>query len=148
MARAEAPVAELTKAMIQAIQAWDAAKNALEVAKTNELNERLNVIKTVPFTTKEEGGQTLKLGAGWKLALNKPLTYTADKDTSVVSAGLNALGAVNPGAAAELARWEAVISSGAYKKLSDAEKTIVAAFISIKPGTPSLELKPPPIPKA
>ena len=144
-----APVVELTPEHVSAIQAWNEAEQALAAAKTNELAARLNVIKTVPFNAdKEEGGQTLKLNAGWKLALNKPINYSADKDVQVVSAGLNALGASNPGAAAELVRWEAIISTGAYKKLTDSEKTIVASFISIKPGTPSLALTPPPVVKA
>ena len=145
----KAPVVELTQQQVDAIQTWNAAQESLAASKTSELENRLNCIKVLPFSEdKEEGGQTIKLNGGWKLALNKPMNYSADNDSQKVIACMTALNEVNPGIAAELIRWECVISTGAYKKLSESEKLIVAPFITIKPGTPSLELKPPPVPKA
>ena len=148
MAKAVPPV-DLTAEQIEAIQKWEAAKAQLETIKALELEHRLNIIATMPFNAdKEEGDQTLKLGAGWKLAINKTINYTVDKDTQKVVEIIGKLNAVNPGAAAELIRWEAVLSTGAYKKLTDEEKLIVAAIVTMKPGTPTLSLKAPAAPKA
>jgi hypothetical protein len=138
------PVVELTQDQVTTIQIWNEANETLTTAKANELSNRLLVIKTLPFDTdKEEGGQSLKLNAGWKLVCDKPMNYTVDKDVQKIMACMNELAAVNPGAAAELIRWEAVISTGAYKKLTENERLIIAPIVTMKPGTPSLKLQPP-----
>lgn len=143
-----APVVELTKQHVTSIQLWSEAKSVLDANKANELANRLTVINDLPFDDdKDEGSQTLKLYAGWKLLLKRTFNYSVDKDTQKVMACLNELGAINPGAASELIRWEPVLSEGAYKKLTENEKLIVAPIITMKPGTPSLELKPPAPPK-
>ena len=147
MAKA-APVVELTPEQVTAIQEWNASKTGLDAAKTSELANRLIVIEKVPFSPdKEEGGQTLKLNAGWKLALDRPMNYSVDKDVAKVNAAIKQLWELNPAAVVDLIRWEAVLSVGAFKKLTDEEKLILASIITMKPGTPSLDLKPPPVPK-
>lgn len=143
-----APVIELTPEMVAGIERWEQIKTEIERLKALEIKQRLELITGLPFATdKEEGAQTLKLNAGWKLVMDRGMAYTADKAQAVVVAGLNELGAVNPVLTADLIRWEAVVSVSNYKKLTDAEKVIAASFITMKPGTPSLVLKPPPEPK-
>jgi len=149
MAKA-APTIELTAAMIDTIQRWDAVKKEIEDAKSRELALRLELIKMIPFADdKDEGGQTVKLGAGWKLALDKPMDYKMEpKNRPAVEVALNALAAVNPAIMPTLVRWEPVMSVKAYKTLTDDQKIILTPVVTIKPGTPSLELKPPPTPRS
>lgn len=149
MAKA-APQVTLTQEQIDTIVAWTEAKKALDNAKAEELKHRLLIVQTAPFNPdKEEGGQTIKLGEGWKLALDKPMDYKMEpKDIPGVVAAMKSLAAANPLAAEGLIRWEPVMSVSAYKKLSEEEKKILAPVVTIKPGTPTIELKPPPTPKA
>lgn len=143
-----APVVELTNEHVTTIALWSEAKTALEASKATELSNRLNVINSLPFNEdKEEGSQSLKLSAGWKLILDRVIHYSVDKDVQKVMACLNELGATNPGAAAELIRWEPVLSTGAFKRLTENERLIVAPVVTMKPGTPTLALKPPAPPK-
>lgn len=145
-----APPIELTQPMIEAIVEWEKTKKELDRVKAEELAQRLHLMSVIPFNAdKEEGGQTVKLGAGWKLALDKPIDYKMDtKNNETVSACLQALSVVNPAAMTNIVRWEPVMSVSAYKALTDAEKKIIAPVVTIKPGTPTLELKRPPVPKA
>lgn len=148
MAKAS-PVVELNDQQTAALQHWELLKAEIARLQSIEIAQRLELIKGMPFNAdKESGGQSIKLGAGWKLSLDKPVNYTTDKDQNIVVAGLQALGTTNPVAAAELIRWEAVVSVSTYKKLTDEEKRIVASFIGMKPGTPALALVPPPEPKS
>jgi hypothetical protein len=143
-----APQVELTPEQVQALDAWNQAAQQLAAAKSDELVKRMEAIKLIPFSEeKQEGSQSVKLHQGWTLKLDRPMNYTMDKDNGLVTAALSKLAEVNPGAAQELMRWEAVCSTGAYKKLTDEERLIVAPVITIKPGTPSLTLSPPPVKK-
>lgn len=139
-----APQVELTPEQVAALQSWNEAKQQLDSAKSDEMVKRMEVIRIIPFDSeKEEGGQSLKLNAGWTLKLERPMNYTMDKDVQKVVQALQNIATVNPGAAQELIRWEAVISTKAYKGLDDAERQLIAPVLTIKPGTPALELKPP-----
>jgi hypothetical protein len=143
MAKAAAQPVELNQQQVDMIQTWEATKKRLDTEKALELTQRLDVIKVIPFTDKEEGGQSVKLGGGWRLALDKPQDHRMEpKNIPAVMTAMDALHAVNPLAAASLIRWEPVMSVTEYKKLSDAEKLILAPVVTIKPGTPTLELKP------
>jgi hypothetical protein len=148
MAKAAQPV-ELNQPQIDMIQTWEATKKRLDAEKALELTQRLDVIKVIPFNAdKEEGGQSVKLGGGWRLALDKPQDYKMEpKNIPAVMTAMDALHHVNALAAASLIRWEPVMSVSEYKKLSDAEKLILAPVVTIKPGTPTLELKPPAVKK-
>ena len=149
MAKAAKEV-ELSQQQVDAIQAWQNTKAQLDALKASELSQRLDLVATLPFNSeKEEGGQTVKLGGGWRFALDKPVDNKMEtKNNDAVVAALTALHAHNPLALIDLMRWEPVMSQAAYKKLTDEEKKILAPVVTSKPGTPSLELKPPPKPKA
>jgi hypothetical protein len=139
-----APQVELNKEQVEAIQTWNQAKQQLDAAKADELTKRNAAIQCVPFSAeKDEGAQTVKLGGGWSLKLDRPMNYSITRNNEQVTAALVALAEVNPSAARELIRWQAEISTKVYRDLSDAEKLIVAPILTIKPGTPALELKPP-----
>lgn len=144
-----APVVEVTPELVALLQTWDASKRLLNDTKTTEMSNRLAVIEKAPFAEdKEEGGQTLKLHGGWKLKLTRVLNYSIEtKDNNAVMAAVTQLGSVNPSVAAELIRWEPVMSVAAYKKLTEEEKKIVAPIVTIKPGTSALELVAPAKPR-
>lgn len=138
------PQVDLTTAQVEMIQAWESLRKQIEDLKSRELLLRMEIIRTVPFTDKEEGGQTVKLGGGWRLALDKPVDYKMDtKNNDAVGVALVALHAKRELAVLDLFRWEPVMSVGAYKKLSDEEKLILAPVVTSKPGTPTLALVPP-----
>jgi len=148
MAKAAKEV-ELSQQQVDAIQAWQNTKAQLDALKASELSQRLDLVATLPFNSeKEEGGQTVKLGGGWRFALDKPVEHKMEtKNNDAVVAALTTLHAHNPLAMIDLMRWEPVMSQGAYKKLTDAEKLILAPVVTSKPGTPALELKPPAVKK-
>jgi hypothetical protein len=140
---------EWTQEQIAAIQVWSASKNQLDVTKAEELELRLKVVRIAPFNQhKEEGGQTLPLANGWRIALDRPMYYSIEtKDNNKVVECVNALAAKNPLAAQDIIKWVPVLSESGYKKLSDEEQVIMAPVVTIKPGTPAIELKPPATPK-
>jgi hypothetical protein len=141
------PVAEvaLTEAQVAAIQAWEQSQAALNTAKQAELVNRLAVINDagIPFAEKEEGGQTVKLFAGWRLALKRVINYTVENDQAKIAAVLTELHAVNPEAAPQVIAWKPYLVEPVYKQLGEEGKRIMAQIVTSKPGTPSLELKAP-----
>jgi hypothetical protein len=87
----QAPQVALTPDQVAIIQTWEQAKAALDGAKSAELAGRLSVIEHVPFGEKEEGGQTVRLGAGWRLALERRMIYTVEDDKPKINAALQEL---------------------------------------------------------
>lgn len=144
------PQVELTKDQVDAIQAWQQAAAALDTAKQAELMNRLKIVNEagLPFTTKEEGGQTLKLYAGWRLALKRTINYTVENDQAKINAALTELFAIEPVAAQSMIRWKPELNESVYKKLGAEGKKIMAQVVTMKPGTPQLELNAPAEPKA
>ena len=139
------PKIDLTPELTERIQKWNDAKISLGCTKLKENELRLSLAASDFWSDKKEGSQSVALENGWKLALTRVLNYGIDDvDHNTVVAVLNQLALANPGACQSLIPWKPVLSVEAYRLLTDDEKKIVAPIITIKPGTPQLELKPPP----
>jgi hypothetical protein len=136
---------ELTPEQVAALQAWNELKSSLDATKQSEMESRLAAIKALPWEKpdKEDGGQTLPLFGGWRAELKRVVNYSVENDPAKVMDCLNEIGLSNPGLAAELIRWEPVLSTEAFKRCTNHEKEIMARVITTKPGTPSLALKAP-----
>jgi hypothetical protein len=134
---------ELTPEQVAALTAWNELKTSLDTTKQGEMEARLLAIKALPWKEKEDGGQTLQLNAGWRIELKRVVNYSVENDPAKVMDSLNEIGLTNPGLAAELIRWEPVLSVEAFKRCTNHEKEIMARVVTTKPGTPSLALKAP-----
>ena len=141
---------EITPEIGTAISHWQTAKQELNEVKNFERDQRLEIVKLVPWPSeKQEGSQTVGIGSGWRLSMTRTLDYAMSKDNTAIDAALEKLRAINPEkAAALILRYEAVMSTEVYKTLSEEEKIILADVVTIKPGMPQLEMKPPTQPKA
>lgn len=126
---------------------WKNAKDALETAKAVELALRQQVIDVEFSGHKEEGTETHNLGEGWKVKAVFKLNYTVDKET--IDDALTAIEETGPEGkfiAGRLIKFKPELAVSEYRLLCDEHpefKRIVDAALTIKPGTPSLELVPP-----
>lgn len=127
---------------------WRRAKDELDECKEREAALRRAVFE-VKFPNKTEGTQRVELGKGYKLKAVYPMTYncgTKPDDLAKVTNGLNELAALGEEAkfiAQRVVKWMPEISITEYRQLKPEYKMIVDKFVTIKPGSPQLEIEEP-----
>lgn len=127
---------------------WQKAKAELDACKEREVALRRAVFE-VKFPTKQEGTQRVDLGNGYKLKAVYPMTYncgTKPDDLAKVTNGLNELAAMGEEAkfiAQRVVKWMPEISITEYRQLKPEYKMVVDKFVTIKPGSPQLEIEEP-----
>ena len=142
----------------QLLLLWQQKKNAIEVAKNEELDLRKYIVKR-EFPKPNEGTNRKSLGNGYELKAVTKFNYKCD-DNDKVEAGLNKLSALgNEGGfiADRLISWTPNFLLKEYRQLQeDAEKgsqfaknalSIVSEFITITEAAPTLEIKEPKVKK-
>ena len=120
------------------LMAWNEANSALQAAKLRELQLR-GLAFNLCFPDPKEGTNNFQLGSGWLLKADYKFNYTI-QDSDAMQAALNRL---SSGVAERLVRFKPEVRSGEFKQLGDADKKIIEPFVSVKPGTPSLEILKP-----
>lgn len=124
------------------IKQWDDMCKQLAAAKQAELNLRMLVVSTV-FPNLPEGTNTVELGNGWKIKATGVNNYNLDKDVTKVESALDAIEATGPEGkflGERLVSWAPKLSVAEYRTLPPIVKAIIDAVLTIKPGTPQLEL--------
>lgn len=129
----------------EALVLWQKAAAALEELKTTEMNLR-KLIFGECFPNPKEGVNNLELGAGYILKGTHKLSYSvSNKEGAVTDCLVNvaATGNEGPFLAQRLINWKPELSTSEYKKADDKYKKLLEPCLTIKPGSPSLELVAP-----
>lgn len=148
---------ELNATQIEKLTQWSRASSNLQLAKAEELELRLWLVNNSELFDKDklEGSSTIEITnyPGWRLSADKVMNYTAVNDEGQMLKALNligsAIGADRPDLATALVKWKPELSTKAYRDVLpivdkvEGLKAALAAAITIKPGTPQLELTPP-----
>lgn len=137
---------------------WQDCKNAIEVAKTAEMEIRKYIV-TREFPQPEEGTNTKELGEGFKLKAVIKYNYRLP-DNDKVEEGLKkleALGNQGPFIADRLVGWTPSFKLTEFRVLEeDAAKgdkfandalAIVYTFLEVSEAAPTLEIKEPKVKK-
>lgn len=159
---AKSKTVDLSIEVSEKLYQWmDVAKQAKEL-KEREFALRQEIVMKAGFDpTKLEGTETLAIGGGWLLKANKKQNYSLTNKNNETLALLNVIGALRPDIATSLVEWQPDFKKKAYNELlkfieggdlpnpDDAAgiRSLLAAALTIKPGTPELELVPPEPPK-
>lgn len=122
---------------------WYSAKQSLDYWKDQEEKLRKQVIDSAFKTTARNGTKRVNLNDGVKLkaVFNNTLKLDKDPIKEDYSHLQAALQGVNPQILNKLIKWEPKVSTSEYKKLTDSEQTIVDKVLTIKPGTPQLDIE-------
>lgn len=129
----------------KALLEWQAAAKLLEETKTDEMNKRLLVFSSF-FPNPKEGVNNLELGAGYILKGTHKLSYSVTNKDGVANKCIDAIrltGNEGPFIADRLIDWKPSLSTSEYKKADDKYKKLLEPCLTIKPGSPSLELVAP-----
>ena len=116
---------------------WYQAAEQLRAAKAAELALRKQVVEEY-FPHLEEGAQSIEIEGDAELVCTQPYSYSVDVDT--LDEGLTHIPATKQD---KLVTWSPKMSVAVYRKLTKkARNAFTAECITIKPGTPSLKIKP------
>jgi hypothetical protein len=140
---------QLSPEVSTALAAWQVAQAELARIKQQEFGLRQQIILTAGFDpTKLEGSETLEIGQGWKLVAKKVQSYNLTNKNGETLALLNAIGAYDPALAQSLVDWQPELHIKPYREflaspIAEAVKPQLAAALTVKPGSPQLELEAP-----
>lgn len=126
------------------LNAWEAAKDALDAAKALEARLRTAAIAAIYPDGIDEGANTVELADGVKLTATGRINYTLDKDSDKVEKALDKLEKSGPEGkliADRLVSWKPTLAVGEYKKLDDKFRKVIDTVLTTSEGTPSLALK-------
>lgn len=152
---------EWTKERDKLLEQWRKEDAIVAAAKAAEMETRTKLVTLLFDPAKDEGTETLELGNGWKVKAQKKLNYTlgnsrADPKFKDVEAALDTIESLPEIAEASfiaerLVRWKPELTLTEYRNLNtDARyakiKEIIDRVLTVKPGSPSLELIEPAAP--
>ncbi len=123
---------------------WQNAQKELEKVKAVELELRNEVVAMCFPSHKDEGTENVELGNGYKLKAVFKQNYTLDKEK--IDDALTAIESMGPEGqfiSERLVKFEPKLQVREYKELDSRFKVIVDEALTIKPGTPSLEIVEP-----
>lgn len=130
---------------------WKNAKETLNIAKEAEMQLRNRIVNDSGLfdPEKEEGTQTVSLGAGWKVKAVKGINYStlnSNGEAFQVLAQLDQMGEVVSHIAKDLFKFDANLRTGKYKELAKVNPEaykLLQTIITTKPASPTLELVAP-----
>lgn len=122
-------------AFAKLVSDWEAAKKKLAKAAEAELALRLALASSQG--TLPEGTSTFEVDAKRKLKIKTVFNYNLDRETLPVA--LKALKA-NGVDTDELVKFDPRLSLKAYRELGKDDLVTLSGALSIKPGTPQLEV--------
>lgn len=125
--------------LLERLTAWKAAKDALDTAKVREAQLRQEVFAAA-FPKAKEGTNTLPLLNGWKL--NGKRTINRTLDVAALPAVLDELRKLDVVADA-LVDYKPSLNLSMYRALPTDKRKVFEQALTIKDGTPSLEIVPP-----
>lgn len=131
------PVEQMTRD--EAIMAWNAAKDALDVAKAREVELRKHIVGA-QFDVNKVGTQNVELGNGYKLRAVVKENYTLSSDVEAVEDVLDTL---EEWQAERLVKWSPRLMVSEYKQLDPADRAKIDKVLTIAPAAPTLELVAP-----
>jgi hypothetical protein len=116
---------------------WYQAAEKLKAAKSVELAFRKQVVEEY-FPVLEEGAQSVEIEGNAELICTQPYAYSVDADT--LDEGLTHIPATKQD---KIVTWKPSMSVAVYRRLTKkARNAFTAECVTIKPGTPSLKIKP------
>ena len=116
---------------------WYQAAEQLKAVKAKELALRKLVVEEY-FPTLKEGIQNIEIDGNAELVCTQPYSYSVDADT--LDKGLIHIPATKQD---KIVIWKPSLSVAIYRKLTNkARNAFTAECITIKPGTPSLNIRP------
>lgn len=138
------------------LDAWKAAADALEKAKTLETALRTAVFE-IKFPDPKEGVNRTDLANGWTLKAQYPYSYKVTNKEAQTEKAIDAITAISQQAgfiADRLIKWEPDLSIKEYRLLNPdnpaaqtAEQKAILAILqpilTIRPGSPQLEIEAP-----
>jgi hypothetical protein len=120
------------------ISAWQDAKAALDNAKAAESLLRERVVAA--YFANAEIGTSHHVDGDRDVVCVKKYSYTLDKaGTSCAQQDIAVIIGVE--LAQRLVNWKPELSVSEYKKLPDAARVIIDNVLTIKPATPTIEVK-------
>jgi hypothetical protein len=145
---------EFTPEQNQKLNEWYTVQQQLSKVKEEELALRVWCVQNLGFDPKKlEGSETIEFANGWELQAKKVQNYSVANDEGQAMAVLNLLGSATganrPDLAQNLVKWNPELSTKVYKEVLPiieqvpGLKEAMSKAITIKIGTPQLELKPP-----
>lgn len=137
---------------LKKLEAWYNLTQQIEGFKpimAEELALRKELVEAF-FNTKIEGTQSAPLsnGGGWMVKANIKLERKIDE--TALPAVLESLRELKVTTTDTLVKYKPTLSLSAYKnlqKLNNEASKVFDQCLTIKPGTPTLEMVPPPVPK-
>lgn len=136
---------EQPKTKEEILQDWLDAKEILDVAKNAEMEARKAVVAAFPIPSeKKEGTVNVPLANGWKLKVVLKQNYSLDKEaTDEALDELEKSGEQGKFVADRLVSWSPSLSISEYRLLTDEHKKIIDKVLTIKDGSPTVELVDP-----
>lgn len=130
---------------------WQSKKDALEIAKEEEMKLRKECVALLGDPDKKSGTENVELGAGYKAKMVKKINYGfVQKDNKTDKNAIeNALqkieadGDVGVLIAERLVKWTPALGLTEYNQLSDKHKKIIDKVIVTTEGAPTLEIVEP-----
>lgn len=128
---------------LQLMMEWDEARKDAAIAKKvieREQELRKKVVASL-FPDPREGVNTIELNGGWKLKYTHKIDYKVD-EAVLISTVVPKLAEVGK-SADDMFKYTPSLMVKEYKALDDNVKSIVNLAVTIKPGSPTMELAAP-----
>lgn len=130
---------EQPKTLSELLTEWHEAKRQAEYFASLELKLR-NQIFDSKFTRDERGAQKVRIEHEMALIGHAKFNYGVDRpvlEATLQNAGDNERAVIDA-----VISYSPKVKEAAFEALPDEDKKIVGPFVTVKPGTPTLEIKP------
>ena len=126
------------------IQRWADKAAELSRVKAEEMALRLELVDLF-WPTRGTGTKTLDLGKGFTLAVTFDTNYTlaVEDKTRPALENIAAADPAGPELAKRLVKWTPELRVGEFKKLPTKLQRMILEVLTLKPATPTLELRVP-----
>lgn len=136
-------MSELSPELLKKIWEWHEAEAALAALKAREMELRAQIMAAV-FLDPKIGTNTAELPDGWKLKGVAKVNVKIDEPAlDSMKEKLREGGIVLE----EVIRYKPDLVAGAYKEYPEHQRKLIDLVLIKSPGSPSLELVPPPKPR-
>lgn len=130
---------EQPKSLNDLLSDWHLAKKNAEFFAAEEVKLRKQIFGQ-EFPDPKRGTNKKKIDHGMALIGDYKLNYTPDR--AGLEAAISAATGNERGVIDSVISYSPKVKEAAFEALDDEAKKIVAPFITVKPGLPSIEIKP------